>query len=96
MVYLLVLLGVYTCAKDVDIVSSLALRNHIKGAMLSAGVASSSFGQSVKDLVDIWERDPQDLKRRALPAMHSVLRQRHAGRCYQAQRSPKADNAALW
>jgi hypothetical protein len=74
MVYLLILLGVYTCAQDVDIVSSLSLRNHIKGAMLSAGVASSSFGRSVKDLVDIWEKDPQDLQRQALPAMDCVLR----------------------
>ena len=60
MVYLLVLLGVYTCAQDLDFITSFALRNHIKGAMLSNGIASSSFGKSVKVLVDMWEYDSID------------------------------------
>jgi hypothetical protein len=60
MVYLLVLLGVYTCAQDLDFITSFALRNHIKGAMLSNGIASSSFGKSVKVLVDMWEHNSID------------------------------------
>ena len=72
MVYLLVLLGVYTCATGIDFVTSFALQQHIKGAMLSRGVASSSFGRAVKNLIDIWAIAPMDTAQ-TLPAVRSVL-----------------------
>ena len=72
MVYLLILLGVYTCASEIDFVASWSLQRHLKGAMLSKGIASSSFGRAVQQLVSTWQEDPHH-QEQTIPAMRDVL-----------------------
>jgi len=72
MVYLLVLLGVYICAAGVDFVTSWSLQRHLNGAMLSKGIASSSFGRAVQQLIQTWQNDPHN-NEATIPAMRAVL-----------------------
>jgi multidrug transporter EmrE-like cation transporter len=73
MVYFLILLGVYTCAAGVDFVASWSLQRHLKGAMLSEGIASSSFGRAVQQLIIAWQNDPNN-NDATIPAMRAVLK----------------------
>jgi hypothetical protein len=53
-------------------VTSWALDHHLRVAKLSEGVASSSFGRSVKKLMESWDEDPFD-ESKSLPALRKVL-----------------------
>jgi hypothetical protein len=72
MVYLLVLLGVYTCAAGVDFVSAWSLNRNLESAMLSQGVVGSSFGRAIQELINTWTHDSHDFTQ-TLPAMRTVL-----------------------
>ena len=52
-VYILVIMGVYTCS-SLDIVTSMAMNRRIKRTKLSQGVTVSQFGRAVQCVLVAW------------------------------------------
>jgi len=55
-VYVLIIVGVYVLSTDVDFVGQILTNLHMRRSLLSAGTASTPFGEAVLTLLGAWQR----------------------------------------